>query len=86
MAPSLTTFQLILVYASDVFLLNTCMDHVLERMSEESGCGVLFGTVWIIDLDVADDAVIFAKTTEVLAGALNSLSEEHSLLDCEIPG
>ena len=28
------------------------------------------------DFDFADDAVIFAETTEVLAGALWSLSEE----------
>ena len=35
-----------------------------------------FGTVRITDLHFADDAVIFAETTEVLAGALDSLSEE----------
>ena len=42
-------------------------------MSEKSGCGVSFGTVRITDLDLADDAVIFAEATEVLAGALDSL-------------
>ena len=41
-------------------------------MSEKSGCGVSFGTVRITDLDCTDDAVIFAETTEVLAGALDS--------------
>ena len=57
-------------------LFNTCMDHLLGRMSEKTGCGMSFGTVRITDLDFADDAVILAKTTEVLAGALDSLSEE----------
>ena len=51
------------------------MDHVLRRMSERSGCGISFGTDRCIDFDFADDAVIFAETTEVLAGALDSLSE-----------
>ena len=60
------------------------MDHVLERMSEKSGCGLSFGTVRISDLDFADDAVIFAETTEVLAGALNSLSEEAELLGLRV--
>ena len=66
MAPSLTTFQLTLVYVRDVFLpqhsFNTCMDHLLGRMSEKSGCGVSFGSVRITDLDFADDAVILAET------------------------
>ena len=47
------------------------MDHVKRRMSEKS-----FGTVRITDRDFADDAVIFAETTEVLAGALDLLSDE----------
>ena len=45
-------------------------------MLENSGCGGSFGTVRITDLDFADDAVIFAKTTEVLVEAFESLSEE----------
>ena len=48
------------------------MDHVLGRTSEKSGYGVSFGTVRIIDPDFADDAVIFAGTTKVLAEALGS--------------
>ena len=52
------------------------MDHVLGRMLEKSGCGVSFGSVRINDLDFADDAVIFVKTTEILAGALDSMSGE----------
>ena len=53
----MTTFQSILVNVRDV---NTCMDHVLGRMSEKSGYGVSFGTVRITDHDFAVDAVIFA--------------------------
>ena len=45
-------------------------------MSEKSGCGVSLGPVRITDLDFAYDADIFAETTDVLAGALDSLSEE----------
>ena len=63
---------------------NICMDHVLGRMSEKSGCGVSFGTVRITDLDLADDEVIFAETTEVLAGALDSLSEEAEPLEVRV--
>ena len=59
-------------------LFNTCMDHVLGRMSEKSGCVVSFGIVRITDLDFADDAVVFAVTTEVLGG--------QSRLVCEFPG
>ena len=51
------------------------MEHVLRRIEENSGCGVSYGTVRITDLDFVDDAVIFAETTEVLAAALDSLSE-----------
>ena len=62
------------VFAPSLF--NTCMDHVLQTMSEKSGGRVSFGTVRITDLDSADNAVIFAETTDVLAGALASLSVE----------
>ena len=41
-------------------LFNTCMDHVLGRMSESSGCGASFGRVKITDLDFAGDVVVFA--------------------------
>ena len=43
------------------------MDHAMGRMLEKSGCGVSLGTVRITELDFADDAVIFAETTEILA-------------------
>ena len=60
------------------------MDHVLGRMSEKSGCGVSFGTVRITDPNFADDAVIFAETTEALAEALESLSEEAEPLGLRV--
>ena len=52
------------------------MDHVLRRMSEKSGCGVLFGTVRITDVVFADG--------EVLAEALESLSEEAEPLELRV--
>ena len=45
---------------------------------------MLFGTVRITDLDFADDAVIIAETTEVLAGALDLLSEEAEPLELRV--
>jgi len=39
-------------------LFSTCMDWILQRMSERSNCGASFGNVKISDLDFADDAVI----------------------------
>ena len=60
------------------------MGHVLGRMSEKSACGVSFGRVRITDLDFADDAVIFAETTEVLAGALDLLSGETEPLGLRV--
>ena len=53
-------------------------------MLEKSGSEVSFGTVQITDLDFADDAIIFAETTEVLAGALDLLSEEAEPLGLQI--
>ena len=38
-------------------------------MSERSSCGASFGNVKISDLDLADDAVIFAETLDILLGA-----------------
>ena len=53
-------------------------------MQRKSGCGVWIGTLLITDLDSADDAVIFAETTEVLAGALESLREEAEPLGSQV--
>ena len=60
------------------------MDHVLRRMSEKSGCGVSIGTVRITDIDFADDAVIFAQTTDIHARALDMLSEEAEPLGLRV--
>ena len=51
----------------------------------EVGLRVSFGNVRITDLDFADDAVIFAETTKILAGALDSLSEEAEPLGLRVP-
>ena len=50
----------------------------------KSGYGVSFGTVRFTFLDFADDAVIFAKTTEVPTGALDSLTEEGKPLGLRV--
>ena len=51
-------------------LFSTCTDWILGRMSERSSCGASFGNVKICDLDIADDAVIFAETLDIhLRGA-----------------
>ena len=54
------------VLAPTIF--STCMDWILGRMSEISSCGASFGNVKISDLDVADDAVIFAETLDIFFG------------------
>ena len=76
---------------SDYFTLNTAVrqvcvldstlvDIVLGRMLEMLSCGLSLRTVLITDLDFADDAVIFADTTDVLAEKLESPGEEKELL------
>ena len=51
------------------------MDWILGRMSERSSCSASFRNVKIYDLDVADDAVIFAETLDIFLGALGVLNE-----------
>ena len=63
---------------------NTCMVHVPKRISKKSGCGLSFGAVRITDLDFADHAVIIAQTTELLAGALDLLSDESEPLGLRV--
>lgn len=65
-------------------LFNACMDWVLGRVSESSGCGAAFGDVRISDLDFADDAVIFAETLGVLTEALETLSDEAEPLGLSV--
>uniref|UniRef100_A0A8C4NFK3 Reverse transcriptase domain-containing protein n=1 Tax=Eptatretus burgeri TaxID=7764 RepID=A0A8C4NFK3_EPTBU len=57
-------------------LFSTCIDWILRRMSERRSCGASFGNAKISDLDFADDAVIFAETSEILLGALQVVNEE----------
>ena len=65
-------------------LFSTCMDWIMDRVVDRSGCGVSFGDVRITDLDFADDAVIFAETLDVLTAALETLSEEAEPLGLRV--
>ena len=60
------------------------MDWILGRMSERSSCGASFGNVKISDLDLADYAVIFAETLDILLGALDVLNEESEPLGLRV--
>ena len=48
-------------------------------MSNRSSCRASFGNVKISDLDLADDAVIFAETLDILFGALEVLNKSSEL-------
>ena len=61
-------------------LFSTCLDWILGRMSKRSSCGASSGNGNISDLDLADDAVIFAVTLDILFGALEVLNEESEPL------
>ena len=66
-------------------LFSACINWILGRMSERSSCGASFGNVKVSDLDLADDAVIFAKTLDILLEALKVLNEEswiHWIMEC----
>ena len=65
-------------------LFNTCMDWVLGRVADRSGCGASVGDVTITDFDFADDAVILAEILETLVGALEILSEEAEPLGLRV--
>jgi len=65
-------------------LFSTCMDWILGRMSERSGCGASFGNVKISDLDFADDAVIFAETLDILLRALEVLNDQSEPLGLRV--
>ena len=71
-------FTFIMGYDRDVFFPNT-LQHLHGTCTGEDvgeiGCDVSFGTVYTTDMDFTDDAVIIAETTEVVSGALDSLSE-----------
>ena len=88
MIPSPTYFQLLLEFVGVCTGPHTfqhlCMDWILGKMSERSRCGASFGTVKISDIDVADDAVIFVETLDILLGALKVLNEESELLGLRV--
>ena len=58
--PVVTGVRLGCILAHTLF--STCMDWILGRILEGSSCDASFGNVKISDLDVTDDAVIFAET------------------------
>ena len=58
-------------YVKDVFLPQHSSTLARGSLSEKSGCGVSFGIIQITELDFADETVIFAETTEVLAVAFD---------------
>ena len=53
-------------------------------MSEISSSGASFGNVKISDLDLADFAVIFAETLDILSGAPEVLNEESEPLGLRV--
>ena len=67
-------------------LFSNCMDWNLGRILERSSCGASFDNVKISDLDVADDAVIFAETLNILLGAFEVLNEELEALGLRFLG
>ncbi|KAG0713677.1 hypothetical protein GWK47_015678 [Chionoecetes opilio] len=60
------------------------MDWVLDKVVDQSDCGASVGNTKITDLVLADDAVIFAKSLEVLVMALEALHEEAKPLGLEV--
>ncbi len=67
-------------------LFSTCMDWILGRMSERSSCSALFGNVKISDLDITDDAIIFAETLDILLGPSRCWMRSRSCWDYRFPG
>ena len=55
-----------------------------SSISERSSCSALFGNINISDLDLADDAVIFAETLDILLGAFEVLNEESEPLGLQV--
>ena len=53
-------------------------------MSENSGCGVPFGTVRIADFYFVDGAVIVAEAMIIISEAFVSLSEKAESLELRI--
>ena len=60
------------------------MGNIMGRILENSGHRLSFETVWITDLDFMDEGVIFMNTSDILAKALQSLSEEAEPLGLRV--
>ena len=56
----------------------------MGRTASSSSPSVFFGNERFTDLDFADDAVIFAKTVEVLVAFLDVLSKESESLGLRV--
>ena len=56
------------------------MDRIPGRIPERSSCGASFTSIKIVDLNFADDAVIFVETLDIVLGALQALTEESETL------
>ena len=65
-------------------LFNTCVNWILGRIVDQSHCRASVGNSNITDLVFADDAVIFAKSLEVLVMALKALLEEATSLGLQV--
>ena len=65
-------------------LFSACMDWVMHRVVDRSGCGAPLGEATITDLDFADDVVIFAELVDGLVRALEVLSEEAEPLGLRV--
>ena len=50
-------------------LFNACIDGVMGEMVGKTDCGISLGEATITDLDLADDAVVFAEKLEVFVHA-----------------
>jgi len=81
--PSLTYFQLLLEFDRGVYwpphFLVLVRTGFWRGFLERSRCRASFENVRISDLDVADDAVIFAEMMDILMGALKALEEMELL-------
>ncbi|KAG0723435.1 hypothetical protein GWK47_042757 [Chionoecetes opilio] len=60
------------------------MDWVLGKVVDQSDCGASLGNTKITDLVVADDAVVFFESLEVLVMALEGMHEEAKALGLEV--
>ena len=60
------------------------MDQVLGRIVDQNHCGASIGNTKITDLVIANDAVIFAESLEVLVIALKARHKEAKSLGLQV--